>query len=333
MTSSSLIVLAYNQERFVEEAVRSALSQDQTNLEIVISDDASTDRTFEIIRSLIADYRGPHRVIINRNPINLGIGAHLNRVMELVSGNLIIAMAGDDTSAPERCRIIVDTFETHPRAMVAYSDLIDVDEIGLPFGGQGQSRTYVAEPLLTAVRRWVPGPVGASMAWRRTLFERFGPLSSGVVAEDRVLAYRARLLGDIVHLRIPLVRYRQHAGSISRQPSIDPIRLRQSKDFWLVAGDAAYKNFLSDLDKLRTDEAATVGADELRQEIETQRNRLRVDLQALRGAGLLSKLCILMTALMDGLLSRSALQSFLLSELPRAYSFQLRIKRAFWAGR
>ncbi|MCK5536618.1 MAG: glycosyltransferase, partial [Bacteroidales bacterium] len=57
----SFTLFAYNQEKYIQEAVEGALSQTYSPLEIVISDDCSTDRTFEIIKELTEDYSGPHK--------------------------------------------------------------------------------------------------------------------------------------------------------------------------------------------------------------------------------------------------------------------------------
>src|SRR5918997_5688988 len=98
----TFMMFAYNHERFVREAVRGALAQTYSPLQIVISDDCSQDRTFEIIEEEVAGYEGPHQVLLNRNSRNLGLGGHVNRVMELAQGKLIVAAAGDDVSLPTR---------------------------------------------------------------------------------------------------------------------------------------------------------------------------------------------------------------------------------------
>ena len=63
-------LFAYNQERFIREAVAGAFSQTYSPLEIILSDDCSSDRTFEIIQEMTAGYEGPHKVILNRNEKN-----------------------------------------------------------------------------------------------------------------------------------------------------------------------------------------------------------------------------------------------------------------------
>ena len=57
-------LLAYNQEPFIREAVEGALAQTYAPLEIILSDDCSTDRTFEIMQETVAAYRGPHKVVL-----------------------------------------------------------------------------------------------------------------------------------------------------------------------------------------------------------------------------------------------------------------------------
>ena len=71
----SFCLFAYNQERFIRKAVEGALSQNYSPLEIVLSDDCSTDSTFEIIKEMAACYHGSHSIILNRNPRIWALGA------------------------------------------------------------------------------------------------------------------------------------------------------------------------------------------------------------------------------------------------------------------
>src|SRR6186713_3622158 len=129
---ASLLLLAYNQERYAEEAARSCLAQDSEPLEIVFSDDASSDRTHEILRSVAAAYRGPHRVVVRRNETNLGITGHYNRLVDESSGELLITAAADDTSRPDRAaRLLAAWDATGRRADLIASHLVDVDAQGV----------------------------------------------------------------------------------------------------------------------------------------------------------------------------------------------------------
>ena len=69
----TLALMAYNQEQMIEGAVGGALAQTYSPLEILISDDCSTDRAFECAAAAVDDYEGPHQLRLNRNPHNLGL--------------------------------------------------------------------------------------------------------------------------------------------------------------------------------------------------------------------------------------------------------------------
>ncbi|MEW6406693.1 MAG: glycosyltransferase family A protein [Chloroflexota bacterium] len=91
-------IIAYNQERFVAEAVAGALAQTYSPLEVVLSDECSDDRTFAIMQDMARAFKGPHKIVLNRNEKHLGVGAHINRILELCTGDWIVASAGDDVS-------------------------------------------------------------------------------------------------------------------------------------------------------------------------------------------------------------------------------------------
>src|SRR5574344_1400791 len=108
----SFCLFAYNQEKYISKAVHAALAQTYSPLEVVLSDDHSPDGTFEIMRRIAAEYRGPHRIILNRNERNLGLVAHINRVVaQCASGELLVLAAGDDWSKPERTATLVRRWE------------------------------------------------------------------------------------------------------------------------------------------------------------------------------------------------------------------------------
>src|SRR5882762_2416555 len=124
-------VAAFNQERFVREAVEAAFAQTYSPLEIVLSDDCSKDRTFEIMREMAAAYRGPHKIVLNQNPVRKSIGGHVNRIVEISHGDLILAAAGDDVSLPDRTALVYHAWEEAERLPISiHSDVIQIDEHG-----------------------------------------------------------------------------------------------------------------------------------------------------------------------------------------------------------
>ena len=123
--SDLLCLVTYQQETI--KAVKSALAQTYTPLEIIISDDCSPDGTFEIIEEEIRAYRGPHRVISKRHSQNTGMAGNLNRAWELSSGEFIVIQSGDDISMPGRVEILVDAWRTPSVVDLVVSEVIVID--------------------------------------------------------------------------------------------------------------------------------------------------------------------------------------------------------------
>lgn len=105
---ASIILVSYNQEKFIIDALKSATSQTYKNLEIIASDDASTDRTYELISSFKSQYNGPHKLIINQNTSNLGVGGNYAKATSLTRGELIFVAGGDDISLPHRVETVMN---------------------------------------------------------------------------------------------------------------------------------------------------------------------------------------------------------------------------------
>jgi glycosyltransferase involved in cell wall biosynthesis len=206
----TFVLCAYNQERFIFEAVEGAFSQTYSPLEIVLSDDFSTDGTFAIMEKMAAAYRGPHIVILNRNEKNLGIGGHLNRCMALSQGELIVGAAGDDISLPERTDEIYQAWiDSGKKAFSLDSRYEMIDEYGhtikrppLQDPPQDNQLLHFSQSLINYV-------FGCTHAWHRKVFDIFGPLPD-IVLEDILISTRSMLLGKVVRVDKALVKYRAH---------------------------------------------------------------------------------------------------------------------------
>ena len=219
-------VMAYNQERFVREAIEGALTQTYSPLEIVLSDDCSTDGTFEIMQETIKGYSGPHSVVLNRTSRNLGVSAHVNAIMELARGELIVASDGDDVSLPHRTEQCVDVWLNAGRPAAIASTVTGIDAAGNPSQDdagewfaeflpiEGETRTA---SLLRFAKEGAPRVASCSGAWTKQLHDAFGPMSADVWHEDDLITLRAWLLDRIVLVPEALVRYREHDSNISNR--------------------------------------------------------------------------------------------------------------------
>lgn len=203
-------LFAYNQEKYIREAVEGALAQTYSPLEIILSDDCSGDRTFDLIKELVDEYKGAHKVILNRNEVNLGIAGHVNRIMELAHGELIVAAAGDDISHPNRAEKLFTLWAAHNRkAFSIFSDFIEFHEFGESYTACSEINFYTDfEDFSSSARKAKIKTLGATQAWSRQVFDLFGPINSRLNAEDNIIPFRAMLLGGIIFCHEPLVRYR-----------------------------------------------------------------------------------------------------------------------------
>jgi glycosyltransferase involved in cell wall biosynthesis len=209
------LLITYNQQHSVADAIRGALSQTWSPLEILISDDASTDDTFAVAERCVRDYRGPHTVRLVRREKNLGISAHLTALAGQASGELLFVAAGDDISEPGRCERVMNAWLASGRryGLIA-TDLLDLD-------AEGNTHGVLPVTDLSVYRgfddwsRNRPHVVGAAHAWARRLFDEFGPMEPGIYGEDQIMVFRAIMSGGAFTLREPLVRYRR--GGLSRK--------------------------------------------------------------------------------------------------------------------
>lgn len=208
--SLSYILLTYNHQQTVRAAVCSALAQDVSDLEIVISDDHSSDGTFEEIQAAVAGYDGPHRIIVNRNQENLGLAGNLAMAHQLSSGNVLIAAAGDDLSYPQRSRHILKAFSSgDPLLVCSYVKAIGPE--GEPVPGDFHSALFYRGWSVAKAARSKSLYIGATGAWHRSLYERYGPMDPAAY-EDLVLGFRAALENRIVVLEEELIQYRLGTG-------------------------------------------------------------------------------------------------------------------------
>lgn len=211
--SYSYVLLTYNQADTVAEAVESALAQECPPMEIVISDDFSIDSTFDVAEKTVEGYSGPHTVILNRNEQNLGLAGNIARAHQISSGDVIIAAAGDDASFPHRSMRIMEKFETGgPCLVCSYAQVVGPDGMKMP--GNFQTAAFYSSTDLEKAARSKSLYIGATGAWHRMLYEKYGPLDPETY-EDLVLGFRAALEGNIGVIEEELVKYRLGQGITS----------------------------------------------------------------------------------------------------------------------
>lgn len=208
----SLVIPTFNYARFLPEAIASALRQDYPNLQILISDDASTDDSAAVIRRLAAS---DPRVRIVAQPRNLGMVAHWNWCLRETRGAYVKFLFGDDAfNSAHAISRLVALLETHPSAVIATSARRVMDgasrpldlwnplrRAGLHEGRDVIGRCFVANQNLV-------GEPSAVLLRRSALDRGFSPGFRQLV--DLELWLHLLENGDLAYTPEPLVAFRRH---------------------------------------------------------------------------------------------------------------------------
>lgn len=216
----SAILLCFNQEKYIREALSSLLQQEipqDVELDIVVSDDYSTDHSWEIINKEIETYRkngGTLPVTLNQNKTNLGCCGNLYQAVLLSKGEYILKFDGDDISVKERISIFKQTYDKHPDALQYGFRVMYMAEDGTVDPCQEEKR-HLPEVLSvqqynnkTPTERWSLS-LGGTSAYLRKLFDEFQDFSDIRTNDDTILSIHARFLrGKVVDSSRPVVYYR-----------------------------------------------------------------------------------------------------------------------------
>ncbi len=212
----SVIIPAYNAETFLAKTLESVLSQTYQNIEILVVDDGSTDKTAEIVKSFA---RKDNRISLLQQS-NAGVAAARNLAIEKSRGEYIAPIDADDIWYPQNLEKQVKCLNSSaPSVGIVYSWSVDINEQDLLTGGFYNS-TIEGEVYTALVYKYFIGNASSSLI-RRICFEKIGGYNCKLKAENAQGCEDWEL-----HLRIAenyqfkvvseyLVGYRQITSSMS----------------------------------------------------------------------------------------------------------------------
>lgn len=204
----------YNAEEYLELAMRSVLDQDYPNLELVISDDCSSDQSRRIATEIAAAY--PHRtIVLNFNERNLGITANCNLALSLCTGEYICLFAGDDLMYPEKIRRQIEAFATKPSASLCFHGLDVIDDDGRRIAVWQDTTERYAE--VADIIRHAGIPFGCSIMVRASAIPewRYDPAIAS--ASDWLFFIEVGIRGGLLRLDGIFGAYRRHSQGASRR--------------------------------------------------------------------------------------------------------------------
>lgn len=204
----SICIPAYNAERFIAETLESALHQDYPHLEIVVSDDCSTDRTPEIVASYQA--RGVRWI---RQAENLGMTRNMNAAIRASQGKYVCELDSDDILEPTFVSSLIGVMEANSRVSFAHCAARLIDLEGNFIGYERSIHGSFIRRGLDEWPRYVFGPRANHMLLiRRTAFDAVGGYDERFVrSQDWKLERDLLRIGDVFYNDAVLYSYRVHS--------------------------------------------------------------------------------------------------------------------------
>lgn len=208
----SVGLAVYNGERYLEEAVDSILNQTFTDFELILSDNASTDRTPEIC---LRYCRQDRRVRYHRNASNIGGANNENQTVRMARGKYFRWAADDDKLAPDLLARCVEVLETAPSVVLCYSIVVSIDEAGTNTGvvSRNNGASDIRWKRMAAIAL-SDDFLEESYGLMRLDVLRKTPLQANYTASDRTLMCELSLYGKFYEVPEPLFFKRFHARNV-----------------------------------------------------------------------------------------------------------------------
>jgi len=198
----SIITPVYNREDFIEETILSVLGQDYPNIEYIVIDDGSTDKSLEIIKK----YKNK---LIWKTQKNQGEAKTVNRGFKMAKGEFVSILSSDDTLMPNTVSSIHDFFVNHPDIAIVYPDWRMIDS-----GSRKIKNVKTPNYSYLDMLRWHACFPGAGTFIKKEIIQKLkGRDPQFKYVGDYDFWLRAGLVGKFARIPKVLANYRVHDNS------------------------------------------------------------------------------------------------------------------------
>lgn len=205
----SICIPNYNNAKYLDMCIKSAINQSYKNIEIIFVDDCSSDNSLEIAKR----YKDNIKIIING--VNLGQPKNTNKCVSYSNGKYCVILHSDDYLLPHFAEKLVDILERYPTVGIVIGERIEIDEFNVrteitPFytvdciiPGEKQAKVFMMAAVLPC-----------QVLFRRKLFKLIGGADERYVMNlDGLLWFKCSLFMDVGYIQTPVSAYRKHSDS------------------------------------------------------------------------------------------------------------------------
>ncbi len=207
---NSVCMATYNGEAYVLDQIESIICQLGGHDELIICDDASTDRTVEFIESL-----SDPRVVLLKNEKNLGVSATFTKALEIAKGDIIFMSDQDDIWEPDKTEKIRDLFDKHEINLIVHDAYI-VDRVSGSVMSRLSQRRGRSPGLLRNLL--FSSFTGCCMVFDRSVLKTILPIDSSIgIYHDAWIGVLCRASGlKILFSKEPLIKFMRHGSNASQ---------------------------------------------------------------------------------------------------------------------
>lgn len=273
----SIVLASCEGERYLPSQLESLARQTRLPDEVVVVDDASTDRTV----SLIEDWarRVPFAVDVRVNDSRLGPGANFSRGLERARGEIVFLADQDDVWFPEKIERVLAVFARCPETLLVLHDQTIVDAELRPVGATSFEVNRARAYDLYDRRSFVAGH-GCCIAVRRSFLRHVLPVPDRLIGHDLWLLRISALLGRQRLIEEPLQLYRRHERAVSLAST--HANLQELQRAWARGREERRLLLVRDLDLLEVIGARLTAWRETGEDVELGLERLARERSALR---------------------------------------------------
>lgn len=211
--SLAVILTSFNHQLYIEDALNGILRQDRVPDQVIICDDASSDKTPEIIELFISRFNLDWTYV--RHKSNLGITLNLLSALRLVRSEIIVALAGDDISLPNRCLLSEKMLHCNPKCLAILLSGHSIDSRGTFQSPLMAEADRISFFNFNIIKLGFPSVFPVGLAYRAEAFTDFDIIAPSIKNEDDYLTVKALCFGGIANSHEISFYYRVHDSSAS----------------------------------------------------------------------------------------------------------------------